>query len=80
MCWARQDVWPRTLNAPHLQDLQTMVAPPPRRQGIFRSLLSTLGFERKDCEPGSLADPADWLQALFSGEFDPSIAGIRSRP
>ena len=53
---------------------------PPRRQGIFRSLLSTFGLERKDCEPSSLADPSDWLEALFSGEFEPSIAGINVTP
>jgi hypothetical protein len=50
-----------------------MVAPP--RRGIFQSLLSTFGLERKDCEPSSLADPDSWLQMLLSGEFEPAIEG-----
>ena len=54
-----------------------MVAPP-RQQGIFKSLLSAIGFETKDT--GTLADPPPWLELLFSGDIEPSLAGITISP
>ena len=54
-----------------------MVAPP-RQQGIFKSLLSAIGFETKDT--GTLADPPPWLELLLAGDFEPSLAGITISP
>ena len=48
-----------------------MTQPLPRRQGMVRSLLGSLGFiETK----GALANPEPWLLELFEGAA-PSIAG-----
>ena len=55
-----------------------MTAPLPRRQGTFRSLLSKLGFEKKDS--GTLSQPDEWLFELFSGNIEPTIAGVTVTP
>lgn len=53
-----------------------MTHPLPRRQGIFRSLLGTLGLVESK---GALADPESWLLELFEGAA-PSIAGVVVSP
>jgi HK97 family phage portal protein len=51
---------------------------PPRRQGIFKSLLSKIGFETKDT--GTLAYPPEWLEALLNGGFEPTLSGVVITP
>jgi HK97 family phage portal protein len=53
-----------------------MLAPPPRRQGIFRQLLGKFGLETK----GELASPDPWFFELFAGDASPSLAGITVSP
>ena len=57
-----------------------MLAPPPRRQGIFKSLLGAIGFQTETKDTGTLADPPPWLELLLAGDFEPSLAGITISP
>src|ERR1700732_1843274 len=50
---------------------------PPRRQGIFQSLLGKFGLETKD---GELANPDPGLFELFAGDIFPSLSGITVSP
>ena len=54
-----------------------MVAPP-RRQGIFKSLLTKIGFEAKDT--GTLDCPPPWLELLLDGGFEPTLSGVIITP
>src|SRR6185437_7193770 len=51
----------------------------PRRQGMFRSLIGKLGFEKKDGS-STLSHPDEWLFELLSGNIEPTIAGVTVTP